>query len=82
LKFVKEQLNLLRGWMDKTRTFELKYSTANSQFVFQMDCSVISQDLCLKIETIYQDFGKYLYRYACSNAQMLIEKFQTALQVG
>ena len=46
-----------------------------------MDCSVISQDLCNKVEKIYSDFGKYLYRYAYSTAQTLINKFQTALQV-
>lgn len=46
-----------------------------------MDCSIISRDLCEKIERIYQDFGKYLHRYACSNAQTLIDKFQTALQI-
>lgn len=67
--------------MDKTRTFELIYTTSNSPYVVQMDCSVISRDLCEKIERIYQDFGKYLHRYACSNAQTLIDKFQNALQV-
>jgi len=46
-----------------------------------MDCSVISHDLCNKMERIYEDFGKYLHRYACSNAQILINKFQNALQV-
>jgi hypothetical protein len=46
-----------------------------------MDCSVVGHDLCHKIEGIYQDFGKYLYRYACSNAQILINKFQNAIQV-
>ncbi|CAF1088574.1 unnamed protein product [Rotaria sordida] len=78
---IEEQLNLLRGWIDKTRTFELTYSTTNSSYIIQMDCSVISQDLCNKVERIYTDFGKYLFRYACSNAQLLIKKFQTALQV-
>ncbi|CAF3428145.1 unnamed protein product [Rotaria socialis] len=78
---IEEQLNLLRGWIDKTRTFELTYSTANGSYVVQMDCSVISQGLCNKVERIYSDFGKYLYRYACSNAQILINKFQTALQI-
>lgn len=74
-------MNLLRGWIDKTRTYELIYSTINSPYNIQMDCSVISQDLCNKIERIYSDFGKYLYRYACSNAQILINKFQNALEV-
>ncbi len=46
-----------------------------------MDCSVISQDLCQKMDNIYQDFGKYLYRYAYSNVQILINKFQDALEV-
>ncbi|CAF5026790.1 unnamed protein product, partial [Rotaria sp. Silwood1] len=78
---IEEQLNLLRGWIDKTRTFELTYSTTNSPYIVQMNCSVISQDLCNKVDRIYTDFGKYLYRYACSNAQILINKFQTALQV-
>lgn len=74
-------MNQLRGWIDKTRTFELTYTTSNSPYVVQMDCSIISRDLCEKIERIYQDFGKYLHRYACSNAQILIDKFQTALQI-
>ena len=46
-----------------------------------MDCSTIRQGLCNKIEGIYKDFGQYLYRYACSNAQILINKFQSALEV-
>jgi predicted transcriptional regulator len=46
-----------------------------------MDCSIIRQGLCNKIEGIYKDFGQYLYRYACSNAQILINKFQNAFQV-
>jgi hypothetical protein len=46
-----------------------------------MDCSIISHDLCNKVERIYDEFGKYLYRYACLNAQLLINKFQNALQV-
>jgi hypothetical protein len=49
--------------------------------MIQMDCSVISHELCNKVEAIYDEFGKYLYRYACSNAQILINKFQNALQV-
>lgn len=46
-----------------------------------MDCSIISQGLCNKIQRIYSDFGKYIYRYVCSNAQILINKFQNAIQV-
>ena len=46
-----------------------------------MDCSVISQDLCNKVERIYTDFGKYLHRYVCSSAQILIDKFKNAIQV-
>ena len=77
----KEQLNLLRGWIDKTRTFELIYSITNAPYIIQMNCSVISQDLCNKVERIYTDFGKYLHRYVCSSAQILIDKFKNAIQV-
>ena len=78
---LQEQLNLLRGWIEKTRTFELNFSTSSGRYILQMNCSMISKDLCEKLERIYSEFGKYIYRYASSNAQILIDKFQAALQV-
>jgi len=46
-----------------------------------MDCSAISHDLYNTVDRIYSDFGNYLYHYACTNAQILIDKFQNAIQV-
>ena len=76
-----EQLNLLRNWIDKTRSFELIYSTSTCPYQVQMNCSLISHDLCQKLERIYSEFGKYLFRYASANAQQLIDIFQNAFQV-
>ncbi|UJR29306.1 hypothetical protein I4U23_010520 [Adineta vaga] len=78
---IEEQLKLFRGWIDKTRTFEMTYTTSSSPYVIQIDCSIIRGDLYKTVNTIYSEFGKYLYTYALTNAQYLIEKFQQASDV-
>ncbi|CAF1514427.1 unnamed protein product, partial [Adineta ricciae] len=78
---IQEQLKILRDWIDKTRTFEMTYSTSSSPYVIQIDCSIIREGLFKAVSTIYSDLGRYLYEYALMNAQLLIEKFQHASEV-
>ncbi|CAF1139632.1 unnamed protein product [Adineta steineri] len=78
---IEEQLKLLRVWIDKTRTFELTFSTSISPYVIQMDCSVITENLYKAIHKINLDLGKYLYDYAFSNIDRFIKKFQHACEV-
>ncbi|CAF1165003.1 unnamed protein product, partial [Didymodactylos carnosus] len=76
---IEEHCTMLRGWIDKTRTFELSYSTSTQ--LLKIDCSVISHQLCTKVETIYENFGTYLYRYTFTDSQSLIDKFQHAINI-
>ncbi|UJR28894.1 hypothetical protein I4U23_010114 [Adineta vaga] len=71
-----EQLKFLHSWIDKTRTFEMTCTTSSSPYVIQIDCSIIREDLYKTVNTIYSDYGRYLYTYALTNAQYLIGKFQ------